>query len=163
MTRSALPVFMAALIASAAQAASPPTVAAVAASLRQRGAQATAAALVKADQWEGVTERIATGDARWIALAPSLAVGSDGAFSEGLGIGLAYALPKNPRAVLAALDPKDGSVIGAGQVCSVPFIEDTVRNRPAYRLRAMRAVATITDPALTRARSACLAVLKRSS
>lgn len=104
-----------------------------------------------------------TGDARWIALAPALASRADGAFAEGLGIGLAYSLPKNPRAVLAALDLKDGPAIGPGQVCGVPFIEDAVKNRSAYKRRAVRAVAGVADPALSRARIACLAVLKPSS
>ncbi len=151
------------LLASGASAAAPPTSGEIAASLRLRGAQVTVAGLVRTERWEAVTERMATGDPRWIALAPALATSSDGAFSEGLGIGLAYALPKSPGAVLAALDLKGGPVVGAGQVCSLPFIEDTVRDRPAYKRRALRAVAGVIDPALSRARGACLAVLKRSS
>ncbi|MBB5420172.1 hypothetical protein [Paraburkholderia atlantica] len=37
-------------------------------------------------------ERIGTGRADWVALAPKLAVAADGANAEGLGIALAYAL-----------------------------------------------------------------------
>ena len=127
MNRFALPALTALLlVAGTARAAVPPPPATIAASIRAHGAAATVAGLLKADQWESVAGKIGSGDARWIALAPPLVPGADGAVAEGLGISLAYALPKNPRAVLAALDPKDGPVIGADQVCSVPFIEDTV-------------------------------------
>lgn len=158
------PFILAALIISGGvNAADAPTLSEITARIHKSGAEATVSGLIKSDQWEVVTRRMATGDKRWIALAPALATFSDGAFSEGLGIGLAYALPKNPRAVLAALDLTNGPVLGASHVCSVPFIEDTVRNRPAYKRRALRAVAGVTDPALARARSMCLAVLKQSS
>ena len=163
MSHRVLSVLITLLLSSAtAQAASAPPPERIAASIYQHGAETTVAALLKTDRWEGVAERMGSGDARWIALAPQLAPGADGAVAEGLGISLAYSLPKNPRAVLAALDLTNGPVIGAGQVCSIPFIEDTVRNRPAYRRRALRAVVGVRDPSLRRARAACLAELRRS-
>lgn len=103
------------------------------------------------------------GDARWIALAPRLAPGTDAGTSEGLGIALAHALPRNPRAVLAVLGVAGGPVsVSAGRVCGVPFIEDTVKDLTAYRRRAARAVRGVTDPSLVRARAACLSVLAES-
>ena len=104
-----------------------------------------------------------TGDARWIALAPKLAPGSDAGSAEDLGISLAFSLPRNPRAVLAALDPADGHVLGAGRVCGMPFIEDTVKDRPAYKRHAIHAVKTVTDPRLSKVRLACLRELERAS
>ena len=164
MIRGVFPALTALVLAvGAAQAALPLTPGRIAASIRQRGPEATIAALAKADQWDQVADRIGSGDGRWIALAPQLAPGSDAGSAEDLGISLAYALPKNPRAVLAVLDPANGHVIGADRVCSIPFIEDTVRDRPAYRRRALRAVGGVTDPALGRARAACVAELKEAS
>lgn len=146
-----------------AKAAPSPTPASIEAGVRQHGAQATIAALAKADQWDGVSDRMGTGDARWIALAPKLAPGSDAGSAEDLGISLAFSLPRNPRAVLAALDPANGHVLGAGRVCGMPFIEDTVKNRPAYKRHAIHAVRTVTDPRLSKARLACLRELERAS
>ena len=147
----------------AAQAAPSPTPASIETGVRQHGAQATIAALVKADQWDGVSDRMGTGDARWIALAPKLATGSDAGSAEDLGISLAFSLPRNPRAVLAALDPADGHVLGAGRVCGMPFIEDTVKDRPAYKRHALRAVKTVSEPRLAKMKRACLRELERAS
>ena len=99
------------------------------------------------------------GGSQWVALAPGLAPGADAGSAEGLGISLALALPKNPRAVLAAIDPANGHVLGAGRVCGMPFIEDTVKDRPAYRRRALRAVRGVSDRSLANARAACLSAL----
>ena len=100
-----------------------------------------------------------SGNADWIALAPLLAPGSDAGSAEDLGISLAFSLPKNPRGVLAALDPANGHIIGANRVCGLPFVEDTVPDLPAYRLKAIRAVREVKDTKLTSARTACLAAL----
>ena len=135
----------------------------IAASIDQRGAKATIAVLAKADQWDQVADRMGSGDARWIALAPKLAPGSDAGSAEDLGIALAFSLPKNPQAVLAALDPANGHIIGVGRVCGMPFIEDTVKDRPAYRRLALRAVAGVSAPALSQRRAACLTELRRAS
>ena len=83
-----------------AQVAPAPTPASIEAGIRRDGAEATIAALAKAGQWDAVADRMGTGDARWIALAPRLAPGSDAGSAEDLGISLAFSLPKNPRAVL---------------------------------------------------------------
>ena len=103
------------------------------------------------------------GDARWIALAPKLAPGSDAGSAEDLGISLAFSLPKNPGAVLAALDPADGHILGASRVCGMPFIEDTVKDRPAYKRRSIHALEEVSAPTLAQTKTACLRDLKRAS
>ena len=140
----------------------PPTTAGIEASI-QHGAQATIAALAKADQWDTVADHMGSGDARWIALAPRLAPGSDAGSAEDLGISLAFSLPRNPRAVLTALDPVDGHILGADRVCGMPFIEDTVKNRPAYKRQAIRAVRRVSDPSLARIKADCLVNLTKAS
>ena len=159
-----MPVLALLLLAGQKVSAAPaPTPATIAASIEQRGAEATIAALAKAGQWDQVAEDMGSGDGRWIALAPKLAPGSDAGSAEDLGISLAFSLPKNPRAVLDALDPANGHIIGVERVCGMPFIEDTVKDRPAYRRRALRAVASVSAPTLARPRAACLRELRRAS
>ncbi len=141
-----------------------PTATRVETSIRQHGAAATIARLWGKggwpSQWDWVIDRMGDGNAGWIALAPKLAPGSDAGSSEDLGIALAFALPKNPRAVLAALDLGNGIVLGADRVCGAPFIEDTVKDIPAYRRRAIRAVKAVSNPHLKMAKTACLTALR---
>ncbi len=140
-----------------------PTAASVEASIRRRGAAETIAMLWEKgkspSQWDWVMDRMGDGNGGWIALAPKLAPGSDAGSAEDLGISLAFALPKNPRAVLAVLDPEDDMLLGANRVCGIPFIEDTVKDIPAYRRGAIRAVEAVAVPELRTAKAACLAAL----
>lgn len=129
-------------------------------SLRRRGAEATIASLVRTGRWDRVLDHLGSGDGRWIVLAPGLAAAADAGVAEELGISLAFALPKNPQAVLAVLDSDDGHVLGAARVCGLPFIEDTVKDLRGYRRRALRAVSSVSDPALGPARTACLIHLR---
>lgn len=122
------------------------------------GAKATVSAMSESE-WDNVLTHIDSGSAAWIALVPKLAEGTDGGDSEDLGIGLAYALPKNAKAVLSAIDPDNGPVIGVSRVCSVPFIEDTVKDIPAYVRRAKVALTKVRDPSLQDVKKACLAEL----
>ena len=166
MIRFLVPALAAAAFSTSGQAgqvASRPTPASIEASIHQHGAEATIAALAKANQWDAVADRIGGGDARWIALAPKLAPGSDAGSAEDLGIALAFSLPKNPHAVLAALDPNNGHIFGASRVCGMPFIEDTVKDRPAYKRRALREVEKVVTPSLAKARATCLSELKLAS
>ena len=144
----------------ASVAAAPPALASIDASISHLGAEATIAMLAKADQWDAVADKMGDGNSAWIALAPKLALGADAGSAEDLGISLAFSLPKNPSAVLAALDPANGHIIGADRVCGMPFIEDTVKNRPAYKRRTIRAVEKIAIPSLANAKTACLAALR---
>lgn len=96
-------------------------------------------------------------------MAPLLVPGSDAGSSEDLGISLAFSLPKNARAVLAAIDPKNGHITGADRVCGMPFIEDTVKDRAAYKRQAVSAVRSVHDKKLQPIAKRCLQELKSSS
>ena len=161
MTKLVAFMILAALLAATSPgvAASAPTPASISNGIRQEGAKATIAALARAGQWDAVSDHMDSGSSAWIALAPLLAPGSDAGSAEDLGISLAFSLPKNPQAVLAALDPANGHVIGADRVCGLPFVEDTMPDLPAYRLKAIRAVQGVKDRRLASARTACLAAL----
>ncbi len=161
MTRFTAVAILVTLLAgtSSSLAAAAPNPDAIRNSIKRVGAQATIAGLAKADQWDAVADRMDSGSSAWIALAPLLAPGSDAGSAENLGISLAFSLPKNPRAVLAALDSANGHTIGADRVCGMPFVEDTVPDLPAYRLKAIHALQSINDTKLASARTACLAAL----
>ncbi|MFM0643490.1 hypothetical protein PQR14_04105 [Paraburkholderia bryophila] len=140
--------------------AAQPNASVLAKQLDNKGAKATVSGMSESE-WDNVLTRIDSGNTAWVALAPKLAEGTDGGNSEDLGIGLAYALPKNPKAVLRAIDPNNGPVLGVGRVCSAPFIEDTVKDIPAYIRRAKAALRDVHDAALQNVRDACLAELAK--
>jgi hypothetical protein len=71
---------------------------------------------------------------------------------------LAYALPRNPRAVLSVLDA-NSAISAPENVCSAPFIEDTVKDIPGYVRRAKAAVSRVAGPRLREIKAACLAEL----
>ncbi len=110
-------------------------------------------------QMDGVLDAIGSGDPEWIALAPLLAPGTDGADGEGFGIELATALPINPAAVLRIATPGNG-ILGLLRVCGVPFIESTPASDKSYVKQATAAVAEVSDPALKTLRDQCLAQLR---
>ncbi|AFC85755.1 hypothetical protein [Frateuria aurantia] len=112
------------------------------------------------DHFEGaVLSHLERGETDWIALAPKLAAGTDAGTSEGLSIALAYALPLQPVAVLAVLSKRSGP-LGVERVCSIPFIEDSVKDIKSYQRRAIRAVSEVRDTGLQQARERCLQVLR---
>ncbi|MDR6492914.1 hypothetical protein J2797_002809 [Paraburkholderia terricola] len=153
-------VFALALACSMANASAQITPSTLAKRIHNEGAKATVSALSESD-WGNVLSHIDSGNAAWIALVPKLAEGTDGGNSEDLGIGLAYALPKNAKAVLSAIDPDNGPVLGVSRVCSAPFIEDTVKDIPAYIKRAKLAITKVHDPSLQDVKKACLAELAK--
>ena len=127
--------------------------------IEQHGARAVVHRLLANGDYERVMDRIDTGDARYVALALKLAPGADAGAAEELPIALAFALPRNPRAVLAVLGPNGFPV---EDVCSAPFIEDTVKDIPGYIRRAERAVSAVDDPKLAKTRDACLTQLSQA-
>ncbi len=131
----------------------------VRARLEREGPEATGRRLSTANQWDSVLDGMARGEAGWIAIAPLLAKGADGANAEGLGIALAEALPKNAGAVLAALDPSNGPILGASRVCSAPFIEPKPGRIERYKPKALAAVRAVRASGLRPARQACLEAL----
>ena len=148
------------LVSGAAAAATIGTPAQVSAALDQQGAQAFFSSLSD-DDAEKLFDQISTGQAAWVALAPRLAAGADAGNAEGLGIALATALPKNPKAVLAVTDPvdADGHPIAVSRVCGIPFIETV----PAgYKAKAVRAVRGVNAEQLKGIRARCLTELEKS-
>jgi len=126
----------------------------VGASLRAKGAKQTIGDLWNSEEWSAVEDGISSGDSAWIALAPELAPGSDAATAEGLGISLAFALPRNPAAVLAAIDMRGGHILGVGRVCGLPFIEDT--EPKGYRAEVLSALSRVNSPRLRERKQSCL-------
>ena len=143
-------------------AAPPPEAHAIADRLRVVGAKATVAELDDKEQLDAVLDRIGQGSAAWIALAPDLATGTDGASSEGLAIELARALPRNPLAVLRVASSSESSVVGIKKICGLPFIEATIVSNTIYRRKALAAVSKVHDLSLKVKRNQCLDRLKSS-
>lgn len=143
---------LSALLASPAAALTPDLVRAqVSASSATKAVQA----LDTAGKWGAVTDGIASGDPRWIELAPLLAPGSDASTAEGLTIALARALPKAPVAVLTVVGGQSDGPLNVALVCSAPFIEDTSAHQHSYKVQALRAVVGVRSPALLAAAEAC--------
>jgi hypothetical protein len=133
-----------------------PTPAEIGASLARYGARATVNALFDERRWDYVSDRIGAGESAWVALAAKLAPGADAGTAEDLPIALAFALPRNAPAVLAAVQT---GAFDVAEVCDAPFIEDTVSDIPAYRRRAAAAVRRVAEPQLAAVKAACLAAL----
>jgi len=129
------------------------------AEIDRSGAQAVVQRLIDDSEWDIVQNAIMRGDGAWVALAPALAPGTDGGVSEGLGIGLAYALPRNPEAVLRVLDLTDSTSLGPRHICSAPFIEPSPAFLAQYRSVTRKALASVRDGDLAPAKSACLRAL----
>jgi hypothetical protein len=145
--------------AAAPRFAAHPTPAEIVRSLAAAGPRATVDALWDQGRWDYVSGRIGRGDAAFVALAPKLAAGADAGTAEDLPIALAFALPRNAPAVLAAIE---GGPFDAAEVCGAPFIEDTVSDIPDYRRRATAAVQAVVDPRLVPVKAACLAALAQT-
>ncbi len=132
----------------------------VASSIQHSGAKTTIADLERREQWQIVTDMVATGDPAWIELIPKLARGSDELATDELAVSLSYALPKNAPFVLAVLSVEQ--VIGTERVCSMPFADDLIKDRPAYKRQALQALDQVTDHALAATRISCQNTLKRA-
>jgi hypothetical protein len=150
---------LAALIGTAAMAASALSPNAIAADIAAHGADAVVARLNANGDYDRVLGHIDSADSHWLALAPKLAPGTDAGTAEALVIALAFALPRNPGGVLALLQGKDA--FAAADVCGAPFIEDTVKDIPAYVRRARAAVSAVNDLRLATAKAQCLAALAK--
>jgi hypothetical protein len=158
--RPGLAIVAALSLGGAATAASPLSPDRIAAEIQAQGAEAVVQRLFKHGDYDRVLAKIDTGAASWVALAPKLAPGTDAGTAEALPIALAFALPKNPAAVLAVLDPQN-EILAPDSVCGVPFIEDTVKDIPGYIKRARAMVSKVADPGLQAMKAACLAALKQ--
>jgi hypothetical protein len=128
----------------------------IAADVKAHGAKAVVDRLFASGDYDRVMDRAGRGEAKWLALVPLLEPGTDAGTAEELPIALAFALPHNAKGVLALIAAKDFS---ADDVCSAPFIENTVKDVPGYIRKARAAVAAVNDPVLAGAKSQCLAAL----
>jgi hypothetical protein len=115
------------------------------------------------NNWSRLVEQMWNGHAAYIALAPKLAPGTDAGTAEDLGIALAHALPLVPSAVLSAIDPNNGPVLGVRRVCGVPFIEGTVKDIPGYIRAAQSSAGKVTSPQLQAVKAACLKQLNEAA
>ncbi len=137
-----------------------PGAAALKADILHHGAKAVVDRLVASNEWDEVSDRIASGRTEWVTLAPKLADGTDAGSSEELGIDLALALPKNPTVVLRSINDKpwrEGGIIGVERVCGAPFIEDTEPR--GYVADAVVAVGRVSGVTVAGKKAACLRVL----
>jgi hypothetical protein len=108
--------------------------------------------------FDKVLDGIASGDARWLALVPKLAPGTDAGTAESLPIVLAEALPKNPVGVLRLIK-RDESWRDA---CSYPMIEPNRKEMRDYFKTAIPAVESVHDPALQDVKRICLSELLKA-
>jgi len=108
--------------------------------------------------FDKVLDGIASGDARWLALVPRLAPGTDAGTAESLRIVVAEALPRNPVGVLRLIK-RDASWRDA---CSYPMIEPTRKEMRAYFRAAIPAVKAVKDPALQATKRVCLSELLKT-
>ena len=123
--------------------------------IKSHGAKYIVDALSNQDRYEELLKHIDLGESDWVALAPELAPGTDAATAEELAISLALGLPKNPAAVLSALDPKM-EPLAPERVCGVPFIEGTVKDIPGYIRRSQSALQRVQDVRLATRKTECL-------
>jgi hypothetical protein len=101
------------------------------------------------ERYDELLGNISAGKEEWIALAPKIVSGTDAGASEELGISLADALPKNPKAVLGILDQSKWT-ISSGRVCSIPFIEPEKDFYESYAKSALVAVKAVSDAGLAK-------------
>ncbi len=138
-----------ALLAAALTGDTPISVAAVEHRLAEMGPTATVRELDGAGRWAQVLTRIQAGDARWIGLAHRLAQGADASTSGALTTALAEALPKSPRAVLAAMTLKGPAPISPARVCKAPFQDDDEVDITAYKASTLKALGALSAQRLT--------------
>ncbi|WP_246395922.1 hypothetical protein [Gluconacetobacter tumulisoli] len=121
--------------------------------IQQDGPQKVVQTLTQDKEWPRVHRAVATGWQNWIVLVPDLMPATDPATARSLQNALRQALPRNPRAVLAALDPKNGTLRGGRTIC-------TPAGMPAsWRRRSIRAVEALHDIHLTDQSADCLDAL----
>lgn len=107
--------------------------------------------------WDGVIERIRTGQQAWLDVAAVLAQDADAGSASDLKISLAYALVKNPEGVLKLTGSQ--GFLNITEVCGAPFIEPTDRFLKRYLAQARQAVARVDNPQSADRQAACLAQL----
>ncbi|GBQ32407.1 hypothetical protein [Gluconacetobacter azotocaptans] len=121
--------------------------------IQQDGPQKVVQALTQNKEWPQTRRAVATGWQNWIDLMPDLMSATDPATTRSLQLALRQALPRNPRAVVAALDPKNGPVRGGRTICAPAGMPAT------WHRRAIRAVEALHDIHLSDVGADCLDAL----
>ncbi|MGY6768459.1 hypothetical protein [Komagataeibacter xylinus] len=130
---------------------------ALARQLHEDGADATIKALDEHKAWPQLRRAVAAGWSGWIELVPELITHTDDQTTARLRTALRLALPRNPRAVLAVVDPGNGPLLGAGALC-------TPHGMTAHwRTTTIRAVSEVHDIHLAHQAADCQAALAASS
>jgi hypothetical protein len=109
-------------------------------------------------QFQEVLNGIASGDSAWLGLIPSLETGGHAAAGESMPIVVAFALPKNPRAVLHLIASDRRWLVS----CGYPMIEPTKKEERDYFETAIPAVRAVRDANLQTAKQMCLSELSRA-
>lgn len=110
------------------------------------------------DEYDQISDYIAQGKTRWIALyptlkrAPFLGITS---LQEGVDIAMAYALPENPNAVLNFVNDEN-----VNYICGVPFIEPDINEINSYFHRTRKALSELKSA--TPWKEKCMLNLRRA-
>jgi hypothetical protein len=104
-----------------------------------------------------VTAGVATGDSLWLQVADELSPPSAAAEAT-MSIALASALTRVPERVLALV----GNKYPVEEVCGIPFLKGDSAFVATYHSEATAALARVTAPSLSGARTACSAALDDS-
>ncbi len=132
------------------------------AEVAKHGAEDVVERLWNADRFIEITNQVAQGKDRWIAIAPIIRGGTDAGAAEILMDSMALALPKNPNAVLRAFALMHGSPDNISKLCVSPFVEGTKEQDLSYIRRAIVALRRINTPALVKLRDSCVLSLQES-
>ncbi|GAB6967292.1 hypothetical protein JCM25156A_13290 [Komagataeibacter kakiaceti JCM 25156] len=126
---------------------------ALARQIHEEGAQATVRTLDEQKAWPRLRRAVAAGWDGWIELVPDLITHADDATASRLRTALRLALPRNPRAVLAVIDPGNGALLGAGAVCTSHGMSTR------WGRDSLRAVSAVHDIHVAHQATDCLAAL----
>lgn len=128
-----------------------------AADVDRSGAKPAVEHLVAGGDWGRVMGAIRNGAADWIAMAPELARGVEGARANELTVALAAALPRAPSEVLAIADLRRGPVLGVQAICGAPAGSHGPAARAAYLADARESLELLPDvAAVGKAKAVCL-------
>jgi hypothetical protein len=124
--------------------------------IRRRGAVVVVRELKAHSKWEGVLDKIETGECSWLETARRLRPGTDASAALELRFAVSRALSKNPKGVLRLV----GKGFSIDEVCTSPFIEPDPGVEEAFLEEAMRSLKNMAPGTLTKRSKECLTRLK---
>ena len=116
-------------------------------------------------KFDAVLDGVSSGDPQWLMLVTKIYAGTDAGAAESLRIAVAEALPKNPAGVLRLIlrvQPERARLSWFRSSCGYPMIEPTDKEMRTYFKAAIPALQAVREPALQRAKKACLTVLMKA-